>query len=397
MSRTPLVYGPGAQHSSPARLDLVGHPVPVWWRGPEPDHDEICRRYLEQKHSPPEIAVALGISRARVDAALAAGGVTRRGWGKRACPLTAAELRAAVDAGATVAELAREHGVSSTAAKRWLADAGLLEQDPELPAELLTQLYIDEGKSTRQIAAQLHVSRGRLVHAMAAAGIAARGRTARHGGGNRGAVTDELLTQLYVDDALTLREIAARLSVTSTYVSRRVRELALTRRPGWFGSRVGGDRTELRDTAAELYEQGLSLRQVGEQLGVSSVTVTKVLHEAQVPIRRPGYRSREQPPRTLVDDLYADPAIDDCLRRFAVRRPGTEAWNPATPRESYAPLPLDPDLVRELYVEIGLSAQHVAMLCGLGVTAVRNRMADAGIAPRPRSQPCPWSQRRFEA
>ncbi|MGH2867696.1 MAG: winged helix-turn-helix domain-containing protein, partial [Acidimicrobiales bacterium] len=218
-----------------------------------------------------------------------------------------------------------------------------------------------------------------------------------HGGGNRGAATDELLTQLYVDDALTLREIAARLSVTSTYVSRRVRELRLTRRPGRFGSRVGGDRTDLRDKAAELYEQGSNLLQVAAQLGVSSSTVTKVLHEAQVPMRRPGYRSREQPPRTLVDDLYGDPAIAACLRRFAVRRPGVDTWNPATPWESYAPLPLDPDLVRELYVEIGLSAQHVAMLCGLGVTAVRNRMADAGIATRPRSQPCPWSQRRSGA
>lgn len=394
MSRTPLVYGPGDDHEPPASLDLVGHPVPVWWRGTEPDHDEICRRYVEQKQGPPEIAVALGISLARVNAALSTGGVVRRDWGKRACPLPPAKLRAAVEHGATVAELARTHGVSSTAAKRWLADAGLLAQDPELPAKLLTQLYVDERKSTRQIAEQLHVSRGRLVHAMAAAGIAARDRTARHGGGNRDAVTDELLTQLYVDDGLTLRQIAARLSVTSTYVSRRVRELRLTRRPGRFGPRAGGDRAELRDKAAELYEQGLNLRQVAEQLGVSSVTVTKVLHEAQVPMRRPGYRSREQPPRTLVDDLYADPAVGDCLRRFAVRRPATDAWNPATAWESFAPLPLDPDLLRELYVEIGLSTHHIAMLCGLGVTAVRNRMDHAGITLRPPNQPCPWNQRR---
>lgn len=181
MSRTPLIYGTGDRHEPP--LGLAGHPVPAWWRGLEPDHDEIRRRYLEQEQAPPEIAVALGVSRARVDAALTASGVPRRGWGKRACPLAPADLRAAVDAGTTVAELARTHGVSSTAAKRWLADAGLLEQDPELPAEMLRQLYVDERKSTRQIAAQLHVSRERLVHAMAAAGIAARARTARHGGG----------------------------------------------------------------------------------------------------------------------------------------------------------------------------------------------------------------------
>lgn len=177
-------------------------------------------------------------------------------------------------------------------------------------------------------------------------------------------------------------------------MSRRVHEIGLTRRPGWFGPRGGSDPTALRNKAAELYEQGFNLRQVAEQLGVSSSTITKVLHEAQVPMRRPGYRSREQPPRTLVDDRYADPAIADCLRRFAVRRPGTDTWNPATPWESYAPLPLDPNLVRELYAEIGLSAQHVAMLCGLGVTAVRNRIAGAGITLRPRSQTCPWNQRR---
>lgn len=394
MSRTPLVYGPGEEHQQPAGLDLVGHPVPVWWRGPEPDHDEICRRYVEHKQGPPAIAAALGISLARVNAALAAAGAARRDWGNRVCPLTLAQLQAAVQAGVTVAELTRTHGVSSTAAKRWLADAGLLEQDPDLPVDLLTRLYVEEGKTTRQIAAQLRLNRERLGHALAAAGITARARTARHGGGPRDAITDELLTQLYVDDGLTLRQIAARLHVTSTYLSRRVHELGLTRRPGWFGSRLGRERGELLAQAAELYgQQNLSLDQVAKQLAVSATTVARLLHEAQVPVRRPGYRGRDQPPSTLVDDLYADPAIADCLRRFGVRQPGTDTWNPATAWESFAPLPLDLDLVRELYVDVGLATSHIALVCGLGATSVRNRMADAGITMRPQSQRCPWGQR----
>lgn len=395
MARTPLVYSAG-DRDPPAVLHVGGHPVPVWWHGPEPLHTQVLRLYVDERRGEREIAVALGISRARVAAVLDAEKVARGQWARVACPLTVEQLGAEIRAGGTAASLAREHGVSADTARRWLADAGLLDPDPALPPDLLRDLYLTQRQSTRQITAQTGVSRARVSHALAAAGIPARTRADRHGGGRRDAVTDQLLTALYVEQGLTLRQIATQLGVSTGYLSRRVRELALVKRPGRFGSRTGYGRDDLGQRAADLYGQGLGVGQVGRQLGVSGTTIVRALHEARIPLRGGGWRGRGQSPRTLLDDLYGDPAIADCLRRHQVKSPDPAGdWTPATRWESYAPLPLAPQLLRELYDDIGLALSHIALLCGVGVSAVRNGLRAAGVSLRPGGVPCPWNQQRM--
>ena len=46
-------------------------------------------------------------------------------------------------------------------------------------------------------------------------------------------------------------------------------------------------------------------------------------------------------------------------------------------------LPVPAALLRELYVDIGLSIHHVALLIGLGDVATRNRLIQAGVSFRP--------------
>lgn len=58
-------------------------------------------------------------------------------------------------------------------------------------------------------------------------------------------------------------------------------------------------------------------------------------------------------------------------------------------------LPLPEALVRELYVEVGLSGYHIGLLCGVGALSVMNRLRTLGIAIRPSGRPCPWTSRTY--
>ena len=59
------------------------------------------------------------------------------------------------------------------------------------------------------------------------------------------------------------------------------------------------------------------------------------------------------------------------------------------------PLPVPATLLRELYVDIGLSIHHIALLIGLGDMATRNRLIQAGVRFRPARGRCPWNRRRY--
>jgi len=146
-----------------------------------------------------------------------------------------------------------------------------------------------------------------------------------------------------------------------------------------------------------LYGTGMTMREVGRRLGVSSGTISNVLHAAKEPVR-PGGGSRPEaggPPRTLIADLYADTDIVGALRRHQVQVPENDDWHVAGAFQTYVPLPVPTTLLRELYTDIGLSTHHIALLIGLGDLATRNRLIQAGVTFRPSHQPCPWNRRRY--
>jgi len=139
------------------------------------------------------------------------------------------------------------------------------------------------------------------------------------------------------------------------------------------------------------------MREVGARLGVSTSTVSAALHAAKVPVR-PGGGTRPEaqgPPRTLISDLYADPEIVAALRRHQVRVPDEADWHVTGPFQTYVPLPVPATLLRELYVDIGLSIHHIALLIGLGDMATRNRLIQAGVPFRPSRGRCPWNRPRY--
>ena len=63
-------------------------------------------------------------------------------------------------------------------------------------------------------------------------------------------------------------------------------------------------------------------------------------------------------------------------------------WHVAGPFQTYVALPVPAALLRELYVDIGLSIHHVALLLGLGDFATRNRLIQAGVSFRPSPGRC---------
>jgi transposase len=372
-----------------------GHPLPVphRYRSPEPDPRALRRLYVSEGRTEREIAQVLSISREQVAEAMARAGIERRTT-RRICPVDPVQLTELYRApGATVSQLARRFDVAHATAERWLADAGLLSPDPGIDPVRLAKLYLDDGLTVREVAEKLGTSRARVQQGLAAAGIPARSNRSRRPQQRRAKVTNPRLADLYVRQGMSVVECARRLGVSTEYLRKRLTEAGLAKRPGTYTPHTGWRPDDQRDRAADLYQQGLSMRVVGEQLDVSVSTVRKALHEAQVPVRRGGARSSLEEARTLIDDIYADRQVVKVLVAHGVVIP--DGWTPTGPFESLAPLPLSRSLVKTLYGSVGLPLLHIALLLGVGVGSVKSALVSADVLLRPPSQPAPWTTRRY--
>jgi len=375
--------------------DTTALPAQRWWRGQDPD-PELVRRMFGEGRTELEIAAAMKISRARLAAALTELGVDRGRRVRRVCPVGDADLRVLREQGATVAGLARRFSVAKVTVQRWLAGAGLLLPDPAVDVDALSRLYVEQGRTLREVAAMLGLPRARVEVALAVAGKPARRRTERQPSGRRPDVTDEMLRELYSRPEVTVRVLVERFGVSEDYLRRRLHALGLTRRPGTFAPRLPSPtRKGLADRAPTLYQQGWTLKQIAEQLGTSVSTVRAALVAARVPVRAGGGgpRSSERPARVLLDDLYADPDLLAVLAEHGVRRPGAAGWQRTGAGQTYAPLPLTAGLLTALYLDVGLATSDGALLCGVGNTMVGSGLHQHNVELRRAKIASPWKQR----
>jgi transposase-like protein len=352
----------------------------------------LRRLYVDECRTEREIAQLLGVSRSRVAEAMERAGIERR-TSNRACPVSAAGLRKAFAApGATFASLARRFGVSDATVARRLAEAGLLPPDPGIDHRRLEKLYVDQALTIAEVAEKLRISPARVVCELMVAGIPIRPHTVRRPRGNRAKVTDRRLVDLYVNKKLNVLETAVLLGVSTEYLSKRLHKAGLAKRPGTFTPRSQWDPDDLRERASRLYEGGMTMKDVGTELGVSVGTVRVALHEAGAQVRRGGFAGHRDEGRTLLDDLYGDPKIVKILARHDVVVP--EEWSPTGPFESLAPLPLPTALVTDLYEGAGLPILHMSLLLGVGQGAVRSGLKATGVDLRQAGQDAPWTTRR---
>lgn len=364
-------------------------------RQADPDPAQVARLYLGGA-TEKEIARLLSVSRQRVADALTVAGVQRR-QPASACPVSHDELRRLVDAGSTQAQLAARFAVASGTMCRWLAEAGIGDPDPRIDHARLRHLYVDRELTAREVAIEFGTSHNRVIRELALAGIARRSRHDRRPRGARAAVTDEALRALYVDQGLSVRELRGVLGVSDEYLRKRLRECGFAKRPGTFVQKLARPRDDLSADAAELYSNAkLSMREVAEALGISSSHVRELLHESGVEVRAPGVRAgRDERPRRVLQDLYADRAVRSVLERFGVPVQDPTKWTRPSPFETFVTIPIPEQLLQELYVDLGLSGFHIALLCGVGTLAVMNRLRHLNVGIRPSGQPCPWTVRTY--
>src|SRR6266851_5551755 len=168
----------------------------------------------------------------------------------------------AVDKGLSQGQLARKFGVADATVGIWLAECGLGEPDARIDHDRLRELYVGSRLTAREVAAQFGVSHHRVIRELALAGIPRRARCERPPKGPRARLTTETLRQLYVEQGLSVVDIAQSASVSTEYLYNRLREYKLAKRPGSFRPRTAYTAAELRRLAPELYEaNGLTMRQ----------------------------------------------------------------------------------------------------------------------------------------
>ena len=106
-----------------------------------------------------------------------------------------------------------------------------------------------------------------------------------------------VLQELYVDQQLTIRQVAARTGLSPRQVWRRLEEAGIPRRPS------GPQRTQVdRKVLEDLYlRRGLSMDAVARELRVSRGVVERNLRSQHIRRSR-----RERIPRPVLEDLYVN-------------------------------------------------------------------------------------------
>lgn len=354
---------------------------------------ELARTLYQAGATERSIAQQLGVPRAAVADTLASVQVDRRQSG-RPCPLAGDQLRQLIESGTTQAAIAAMLHAAPGTVSRWLAEIGIGDPDPRIDRDVLHQLYVDQQLTVREVADRLGVPKNRIIRELALTGIPRRSRHARRPRGPQLAATPERLTDLYVDQGLTLAQLGAELQVSEQYLRRRLKELGITKRPGTFGPKPART-NRLVARACLLYTSGLSMTAVADKLGISATQVALILTEAGVPIRRPGPRppDDDSPTRRVLRQLYQDPDIRQALARWNIRIQDPDNWERPTPFQRLAPDPLPPNLLEHLYSELGLTIHHISILTGIGTTGVKGQLHRAGITPHPPG-PSPWTRRQ---
>ena len=206
----------------------------------EPSPTDLAELYVDQGLSLAVIGRRFGHTADWVRARLVAVGVPLRPQGRKPT-ITDDQVRALLDRGLRVAEIAAELGVTDSSvldrmrARGWTGPPrrprGPSRNSPPAPrTESLRQLYVVEGLSVGEVALRLGLSRGRVTAALEDAGISRR-RPGWTDGTPPDAITSEQLHELYVENGGTVREVAAALETTTTRVNAALRRHGIPRRP----------------------------------------------------------------------------------------------------------------------------------------------------------------------
>jgi hypothetical protein len=272
------------------------------------------------------------------------------------------------------------------------ACSGQVGLDPSM-TELVSHLYVSHELSSYRIAGIVGIDRQRVGRLLAKAGVAVKPRGAgrpRQPSAEQ-AKLDSLMESLYRDAFLTSVEISELTGISDRTVRDRLRARGVRMRTRGRLNRE--DRLGVSaDALAEFYVRaGLSAAETGRLLGVSGQVVLRAAHDEGFPVRVGGPEPRSGPTEIeLVDALYAGPLVQQALSRHGlVSRPASgPIW-----QRFPVPLPVSPELAKELYVRCGLGVRHIELLSGQPAQTILRLLHAQGIPLRPAGGRSPFMRR----
>lgn len=387
-----------------------------WSAPPPPPHQPqvapldapfVLRRYQQDRVSIVHIAADLRCSTDRVRAVLVDHGVPIRLPGRRddhrPTPITAGQLQALyVEEDLTVSEVAARLGCSSTRVTAALerhdiprhTDSYRHHRVPavEIDVATLTSLYVDQQLDDIAIAALYDVPPVRIRRRRRELGVRRPSSPPPHPQ-RPSPPPVEKLAQLYLVEKLTLVQIARRYRTSGPVVRGWLTEAGIPVQPRT--SRA--DRQQLDPhLLRERYEdQQWTAAQIAAEQDTTVQRVLRALHENGIPVRRGGFPSSEQSDAyLLLDDLYSDPDVLALLQRHHI--PVRPQHGPIAARFPQ-PAPLTTGLLRQGYLDIGLSAQHIEFLTGQPAEQILDALHAAAIPVRTLDgTPSPWLVRHHQ-
>jgi hypothetical protein len=269
--------------------------------------------------------------------------------------------------------------------------------DPEPVVAQIINLYVDHGLSTYRIAQETGVDRQRVTRILHRSGIAVspKGRDRSRPPRAADDPSEQDLRRLYLEEGLTTPTIGRILGIPDRRIRERLARYGIERRHRGAWDRHDRIEVDPHDINDLYVSKELPADEVGNHLGVSLGIVLRSAHSYGLPVRPGGAQSLAVPDIQLIRALYSDPEVARTLRRHrvpVVKAPGA-LWE-RFPR----PVPLADTLLTDLYLGCGLSSFQIELVTGQPSMTVLHKLAQAGIARRPRGGQSPfllrWRGRR---
>jgi transposase-like protein len=210
-------------------------------------------------------------------------GVMPRAVGR---PDVATLVRAYVDDHQSIPALAVQFGVAPQTVHNWLVAAGVPRRHSavaprgDVVDDEIRRLYCDEHRSGAEISNLLGCSASLVYFRLARLGIERRSPV-----GERRGPSDDELAHLYTECGLSLRDIGEQRGISTQTVRRWLIHAGIDRRRSAPGPAQGAP-----DECVELYQAGWSASDIAYHLGCSSATVYRRLEVAGTARRQPTSR-----------------------------------------------------------------------------------------------------------
>lgn len=177
-----------------------------------------------------------------------------------------------------------------------------------IPSEELEWMYLNEGMSIREIAKEIGVGRSTVSNWLREYGIQPRSMLESKLKGKVKPCKKEL-EQMYIDDMMTITEISDVLGVVSSTISNWLHEYGITVRDkskSQLKEKIKTNEEELR----KMYiNELMSINKIGKLVGISHGTVHRWLREYGIPVRcisESLLKEKVKPTRKELKMMYVD-------------------------------------------------------------------------------------------